>query len=761
IPTTITNLHALPTNINGKLDHNALPTPTTTTTHTTRTPRGEGEVLLARIFADVLGLGAVGADDDFFRLGGHSLLATRVVARVRATGTACSVRDVFEARTVAALAARLADRSTTERPPLTPATRPDRLPLSYAQQRLWFLDQMEGAGTTYNLPLALRLRGPLDTTALATAVQDLVNRHEALRTVFDQDEGRAYQRVLRPDEAHVPVRILPVPADELAGRVETAAAELFDLAVDLPLRVTLLKAAADDHVLLLLTHHIATDEWSTGPLLTDLDTAYAARSQGRAPEFTPLPVQYADYALWQRQLLGDPTDTTSLATRQTAYWRDTLTALPEELPLPTDRPRPATPTHGGDTVTAELPAALVAELDRLVRESGATMFMVVHAAVAALLHRLGAGDDIPLGSPVAGRDDQALDGLVGFFVNTVVLRADLSGDPTFAELLDRIRSTDLAALDHTDLPFDAVVEAVNPERSLTRHPLFQTMVAYEGGGPDLSRLFGTEAAEHRIHAGAAKFDLDILFRRTGAAGAPGMTCGVRFATDLFDRGTVERLAGRLIRLLEQAVADPQRPIADLELRDADERALLAEWNDTDRQIPPATVMEILAAQVTATPDATAVIAGDTRLTFAELDQRANRVAHLLTENGVRPDSVVALAVPRSADSVVATFAVLKAGAAYLPLDLDHPADRLTHMLTDAAPICVLTTSSAPELPGVPRLVLDATETRDRLAALPSSPVAVATHPENAAYVIYTSGSTGRPKGVVLHHGGLTNLYRDH
>ncbi|MGW6461981.1 condensation domain-containing protein, partial [Streptomyces sp. NPDC055078] len=586
IPTAIMNLPSLPINVNGKLDRAALPTPTTAP-EPTRTPRGEGEILVARIFGEVLGVDAVGADDDFFRLGGHSLLATRVVARVRATGTACSVRDVFEARTVAALAARLTEHSATERPALARAERPELLPLSYAQRRLWFLDQMEGASATYTLPIALRLRGTLDATALERAVQDLVRRHETLRTVFAEHDGEPYQRILDPDEARVPFTVREVPAEALEDRVEAAAGELFDLAADLPLRVTLLRAADDDHVLVLLMHHIATDEWSTGPLLTDLDTAYTAHTQNRAPEFAPLPVQYADYTLWQRQLLNDTTRPL------TDYWHTTLTALPDELTLPTDRPRPTTPTHNGDTVEVELSAELVAGLDRLHQDSDATMFMVVHAAVAALLHRLGAGDDIPLGSPVAGRGDEALDGLIGFFVNTVVLRADLSGDPTFAELLERVRTTDLAALDHADLPFDSVVEALNPERSLSRHPLFQTMVAYEGGGPDLSRLFGLEAAEQRIRSGAAKFDLDVLFQRTRTdAGASTVTCGVRYAADLFDRGSVERLAGRLLRLLAAVVADPDRPISDIDLRDADERAQLAVWNNTDRAIPAAHLMEI-------------------------------------------------------------------------------------------------------------------------------------------------------------------------
>ncbi|MFE6856216.1 condensation domain-containing protein, partial [Streptomyces sp. NPDC057674] len=434
VPAAVVTLDVLPVNVNGKLDRAALPVPALTAAEPSRAPRGEAEERLAAVYAEVLGLASVGAEDDFFALGGHSLLATRVVARVRATGTACTVRDVFEARTVAALAARLAARAAHSRPVLArAAAHPELLPLSSAQRRLWFLHRVEGPSATYNIPLALRLRGAVDEHALRAALGDVVARHEVLRTLFAEVDGEPHQRILAPGTAEVPFTVRRVPAADLPELVEAAATEAFDLTAELPLRAVLFGAAGDsasddEYVLLVLLHHIATDEWSTGPLLADLDTAYTARAAGRAPEFTPLPVQYADYALWQGELLGDARDTGSLAARQAAYWRENLAGLPEELTLPTDRPRPATPSYEGDTVTADLPAELVTALDRLVADTGATMFMVVHAAVATLLHRLGAGDDIPVGTPVAGRGDSALDELVGFFVNTVVLRADLSGD---------------------------------------------------------------------------------------------------------------------------------------------------------------------------------------------------------------------------------------------------------------------------------------------------------------------------------------------
>ncbi|MFF6883865.1 amino acid adenylation domain-containing protein [Streptomyces sp. NPDC012421] len=769
VPAAVVALDVLPVNVNGKLDRAALPAPAVTAAAPSRAPRGEAEERLAEAFAEVLGLASVGADDDFFALGGHSLLATRLVARVRAAGRACAVRDVFEARTVATLAARLAERTASARPALAPASaRPERLPLSYAQRRLWFQYGMDGASSTYTVPLALRLRQRPDEDALRAAFGDLLARHEVLRTVYAEADGEPYQRILAPDRAEVPFSVREVVPEALADAVEAAVAEPLGLEAELPLRVTLFGAGDGTHVLVVLLHHIATDEWSTGPLLTDLDTAYAARLAGRAPGFPELPVQYADYALWQRELLGDPADAASLASRQSAFWSDALAGLPEELTLPTDRPRPAVPTHRGDTVTAGLPAELVARLDRLAADSGATMFMVVHAAVAALLHRLGAGDDIPLGTPVAGRGDSALDGLVGFFVNTAVLRTDLSGDPSFTELLHRARTAGLAVLDHADLPFDAVVEAVAPARSLARHPLFQTMVAYEGGGPDLSRLLGTDAEEFPVRGGAAKFDLEILFRRTTGAegtGGAGMTCGVRYATDLFERAGAERLTERLVRLLDAVAAAPDAPVSSAALMGDDERRALEAWNATGRAADgPRTLADLVAAGAGEAHGPALVFEGE-ELSRTDFEAAVNRLARLLIDRGVGPETVVAVALPRSLDLLVALHAVVRAGGAYLPLDLTLPADRLTHMTDTARPLCVLT--DLPSLGALPAgveaepVVLDAPEVRAELDALSDTDITDTDRrapllPRHPAYVIFTSGSTGRPKGVMVEHEAIVN-----
>uniref|UniRef100_UPI003F495FFE amino acid adenylation domain-containing protein n=1 Tax=Streptomyces chartreusis TaxID=1969 RepID=UPI003F495FFE len=767
VPAAVVMLDVLPTNVNGKLDRAALPAPALTAAEPSRPPRGEAEERLAAVFAEVLGLSTVGAEDDFFALGGHSLLATRLVAGVRDLGTDCSVRDVFETRTVAALAARLAERSGSARPALIRAAdRPASAPVSYAQRRLWFLHQVEGPSSTYTIPVALRLRGALDAGALEAALADVVTRHEVLRTVFTEVDGEPYQRVLSPGEAHVPFEARSVSAGELEREVESAAGAVFDLTAELPLRVTLLSTGDDDHVLLVLLHHIATDEWSTGPLLADLNTAYESRTAGSAPDFTELPVQYADFALWQRDLLGNTADRHSLMSRQTDYWRSALSDAPEELALPTDRSRPAASSHRGDTLTVELPGVVATGLERIAADTGATMFMVVHAAVAALLHRLGAGDDIPLGTPVAGRPDTALDHLVGFFVNTLVLRTDVSGNPTFTGLIDRVRTTDLTALDHADLPFDTVVETLNPHRTLTRHPLFQTMVAYEGGGPDLSRILGTDATEFPVRAGAAKFDLEILFRRVAGAHGPPLTCGVRYATDLFERAGAERLAERLVRLLEQVAATPDAPLAELDLMaDGERERVLHGWNDTTRVLDgPATLADLVAAGA-GDPAAPALVFEGEHLNRGAFEERVNRLARLLIGRGVGPESVVAVALPRSFDLLVALHAVVRAGGAYLPLDPNLPADRLTHMTDTASPVAILTDAeSARKLGdevGGERLVLNSSSVAAELSALPAEPVTDADRiapllPSHPAYVLFTSGSTGRPKGVMVEHAAIVN-----
>ncbi|MET7482825.1 non-ribosomal peptide synthase/polyketide synthase [Streptomyces sp. NPDC005538] len=753
VPAAFVALDALPLTPNGKLDRAALPAPDFTTGGTdtaTTAPRSPREEILAGLFGDVLGVERVGADGDFFALGGHSLLAMRLVSRVRALfGADLTVRTVFEASTPALLAARLDDRAGGL-PALVPAERPDELPLSFAQQRLWLLHRIEGPGATYNIPAAWRLTGALDRDALSAALDDVALRHESLRTVFPERDGHPHQVVL--EQASVPLHHSQVTEAELPGLLAEVAARGFDIDRELPLRAHVFEVGEDEHVLLLVLHHIAGDQWSDGPLWRDLATAYEARREGRAPAWEPLPVQYADYALWHREALGDPDSPDSRQSRQLSYWQDTLAGLPDELALPVDRPRPLESSHQGGAVGLTLDAERTGQLRALARRHGVSMFMVTQAAVAALLHRLGAGDDIPLGAPISGRADEQLEDLVGFFVNTLVLRADLSGDPTFADLLARVRDADLAAYEHQDLPFERLVEAINPARSLARHPLFQVMVVHlddEGATPALP---GLTARREELGQQGAKFDLSFDFVEQGA---DGMRCWIEYSADLFDESTAELLAQRLESLLAQIATDPDRRLGTLDVLRADERALvLTDWNATARTVPDLTLPELFRCQVARTPEATAVVFEGTALTYAELDVRVEKLAHTLAAHGAEAEAVVAVAIPRSLALVVALLAVHRSGAAYLPLDTGYPADRLAYTLADARPVCLVTTEGV-ALPDtdVRTLTVDTDGTPDRPA---HAPLPIAFDPRHPAYVIYTSGSTGRPKGVTVPHQGITN-----
>ncbi|MEV0919321.1 amino acid adenylation domain-containing protein [Streptomyces sp. NPDC049967] len=769
VPAALVTLDTLPLTVNGKLDVRALPAPDLAVAGTGRAPRDPREGTLCALFAEVLGLpeGSVDIDSDFFDLGGHSLLATRLVSRARtALDAELAIRDLFEAPTVAELVARAARTDGAARPALTTGERPDRLPLSHAQQRLWVIQQIECTSAAYNFSLAMRLRGPLDPAAWRAALADVTARHEALRTVFSTaSDGQVFQRVLPAEQAHPVVEHLRATEDEVPGIIDTVVNRPFDLATELLLRATVVELSPEDHVVVLLLHHITTDEWSDRPFLRDLATAYAARLCGTAPDWEPLPVQYADYALWQDRLLGDPADATSLAARQLEHWRTALAGAPEELELPTDRPRPARPAFSGAELDIAFDAPVHAGLKRLARETGASMFMVVHAAVAALLHRMGAGTDIPLGSPIAGRGDEALDELVGFFVNTLVLRTDLGGDPSFTELLARVRDTDLAAFSHADVPFESVVEALNPTRSLSRNPLFQVMVGYHARTGDEIQLpgLGVEFVPFRIRS--AKFDLVFSFtEHTAQDGGPGsLGCRLEFATELFDRETAEAIGERLRTLVAALVAAPGQPLSRAEILSGQERrSVLEGFNDTAREVEEESLPALFARRLTERPDAVAVVDRGRSVTYAQLDDRARRIAGLLAAHGVGAESVVGVAVPRSVDMIATVLAAMQLGAAFLPLDLIHPGDRLGYMIEDSGAALIVGTETVagkiPEVAGVPVVLLDAPDTAEALqdpppAAVPAGPVGL----DQAAYVIYTSGSTGRPKGVIVPHEGISSL----
>ncbi|PZT83571.1 non-ribosomal peptide synthetase [Streptomyces sp. AC1-42W] len=774
VPSAFVVLDALPLNPNGKVDRRALPAPRTAT-GTGRAPRTAYEEVLAGLFADVLGVGAVGIDDDFFALGGHSLLATRLTGRVRtALGAELALPTLFEHPTVASLAAVL-DTAGAARPALVPQPRPDVLPLSHAQRRLWFLNRSEEPGDTYNVPLVLELEGPLDTGALRGALADVVARHESLRTLFGEHEGVPHQRVTAPQDAAslVPLPVEHPPADgdtdaweaQTVRRLSTAP---FDLGKDAAVRAHLLRPAPGRHVLVLVLHHIVADGWSLAPLTRDLAAAYLARTDGTGtPDWAPLRVQYADYTLWQHRLLGDDGDPDSPAARQTAFWREALHGAPALLELPLDRPRPATPSHRGASVPFALPAPAHTALVRLARTAGCTPFMVLQAALAVTLGAHGAGTDIPLGTAVAGRTDEALDDLVGFFVNTVVLRTDLSGDPTFGELLDRVKRFDIAALGNSDLPFERVVEALNPERSGGHHPLFQTMLVLQNQERAEPALPGITVRDRSRHHGGSKFDLTFsLTEHTGHsgagehpdnAGAGGIGGYLEYATDLFDAATARALCDRFARVLTQAVTDPDRPIGDLDpLSPAERDGLLARGRGTDRPLPATTAPEAVREHALRTPDAIAVRDAHTHLTYAQLDARADALAHALRARGAGRETLVAVAAPPSAHTVVALLAVLRSGAAYVPVDPEYPQARIRHMLDDARPVLVLTTGQAHAglpLDGIPWLALD---TPPAPPVPPAEPLPATPRPADPAYVVFTSGSTGRPKGVVVTHTALAN-----
>ncbi|WP_216206356.1 non-ribosomal peptide synthetase [Amycolatopsis aidingensis] len=768
VPSAVLVLPELPLTGNGKVDLRALPEPEVTVAGG-RAPRDAREHQLCAILADLLGLPEVSIDDGFFDLGGHSLLATKLASRVRAElGAELAVRTVFEAPTVAELAARLG-AAEPARPPVTAVRRPDRTPLSPAQRRLWFVHMLEGPSPTYNIPFALRLTGKLDHAALREALCDVVARHESLRTVYPDLEGQPWQEILDPAQARPTMETYPCEAGEVDRELRRTGAIGFDLTRELPLRARLLVLAEDEHVLGLVVHHIAGDGWSGAPLARDLCTAYAARSAGHRPEWTPLPVQYADYTLWQRELLGAEDDPDSLASRQLAHWADRLAGAPQELDLPADRPRPAVATHRGGAVEFRIGPETHAALRALAAEGDATLFMVLQAAFAATLSRLGAGTDIPIGTAVAGRTDDALSELVGFFVNTLVLRTGTAGDPGFRELLARAREVSLDAFANQDLPFERLVEVHGPQRSLARNPLFQVMLNMQNNAAAEFNLPGLTVRGHETTLPVSKVDLELtVSERPSADGGPAGVDGVlAYAEDLFDRATAERILACLHRILDAAATDPDRPFTAVELLTGAERTrLLAEWNDTAVEVPSAPLPALFEARVDRDPDAEALVEPGGGMSYAELDAAANRLARQLVRHGIGPEDRVLLLLPRSVRTVVAQLAVLKAGAAYVPVDPGYPAERIAFMLADAEPALLLTTAALaaglPAEPEVARLVLDERDTAQALAGIPADRVTDAERVrplgiDHPAYVIYTSGSTGTPKGVVVTHRGLGNL----
>ncbi len=775
IPTSVLVLEAMPLGPNGKLDRRALPEPTFQV-KVFRPPSTPIEETVAEIYRDLLGADRIGLDDDFFALGGNSLTATRVVARLGAAlGVEVPLRTLFEAPSVGLLAGRVDhERGSTRRPAISARQARDvPVPLSLAQQRMWFLNRLEPYSAVNNVPVTIRLTGELDRDAFVRAFHDVTARHDILRTVYPDIDGVGYQ-VIEPIPADsVVLHVEEATPSQSAERVLSMVASGFDVTAGVPVRAVLLRETSTRHVLVLVAHHISVDGFSIGPLTHDLVRAYAARALGQEPGWERHAVQYADYAIWQREVLGSEDDPSSIASKQIDYWRTQLADLPDEIELPTDRPRPTEQSTLGAALSVSIDSALRARISAFAYSAGVTPFMVLHSAFAVLLARLSASEDVAIGTPVAGRGDSELDDMIGMFVNTLVLRSPVNPATTFTALVSEVREIDLSAFAHADIPFERIVDVVDPHRARGRHPLFQVMFTFQNLGQAHLELPNLTISGVEFDSVHAKFDLQVTLSDTyssdensTAGEVLGWNVEFIYATDLFDRPTVERFAAGFLRLVSGLLDSPNRPVGDIESMPGDERdRLVHEWSSSGLGTGRSntTLVDRFAAAVESGPDRIAVRFDGRSWSYAEVEARVNALAHHLISLGAGPETLVAVALPRSIDMVVALLAVSTAGAGYLPVDPSYPKDRIEFMIGDANPVVVLasgsTTTSTGTFGSVPVLDLDgldlanmdqsAVTDEDRHAPLTSA---------NLAYVIYTSGSTGKPKGVAVTHENVLQLF---
>ncbi|MBV9790644.1 MAG: amino acid adenylation domain-containing protein [Chloroflexi bacterium] len=772
VPSGFVLLDELPLTPNGKVDQRALlavDLAEIEVQHAFVAPRTPTEELVAALWRELLrgvpsGPGPreqIGTQDNFFELGGHSLLATQVTARLRQVfGVELPVRALFEAPTVAGLAKRIEQTQQAEAvPPIVPISRAGDLPLSFAQERLWFLNQLDPGSAAFNLPYYVQLRGALDVSALEGSLNTIIQRHEVLRTTFPPVAGQPVQRIVPELSLHLQLIDLRQHApdqrqSELRRLIESESRQSFNLLDDVLLRAKLVQLADDEHVLLLTMHHIVADGWSQAVFTRELSALYAALRQNQPPQIAALPIQYADYAVWQRQWLQD-----EVLAQQVAYWRQQLQPNEGRLPvldLPTDRPRPAIQTFNGATVAVDLPAELTAALKSVSQHEGATLFMTLLAAFQALLYRYTGQRDFGVGSPIANRTRQDLEGLIGFFVNMLVLRADIAPESSFRDLLRNVRETALGAYAHQDLPFEKLVEELQLERDLSRSPLFQVMFVLQNVPAPALELSGIEVCPLEVPNQTAKYDLTLTLAEIGDR----VTGTFEYNTDLFEPATIARMAGHFQTLLAAIVADPDRQIPELPLLGADERRLmLLDWNATGTPYAAdACIHQFFEAQVERTPDAVALVFRDQQLSYRELNARANQLARHLRSLGVVPDALVGIYMERSLDMVIAMLAVLKAGAAYLPLDPAYPQERIGFMIADANVAVLLT---EPQLAGLQpqdhAQIVALERAWPQIAQLSEQNLSTAALPHNLAYVIYTSGSTGIPKGVMVSHRNVANF----
>ncbi|MDY7076204.1 MAG: amino acid adenylation domain-containing protein, partial [Chloroflexota bacterium] len=770
VPPAFVVLEAMPLTPNGKVDRRALPAPDGTRPDLDETfvaPRTPEEEILAGIWSQVLGVERVGVYDDFFDLGGHSLLATRLASRVReAFQVELPLRDLFETPTVAQLAeiVRAAGRDEGELPisPIEPIPRDamtglptESPPLSFAQQRLWFLDQLAPGNLFYNIPTVVRLEGPLDVEALERSLNEIVRRHETLRTTFAAEGGKPVQVIaqelklslLVDDLGHLPEEEREA---EASRRAQDEARKPFDLAEGPLLRALLLKLGNEEHVAIATMHHIISDGWSMAALVQELAVLYETFSQGKVSPLPEMATQYADFAHWQREWLqGEVLET------QLDYWRERLRDQPLMLDLPTDRPRPAMQGWRGATEIFSLPSELSDQLKALSREEGVTLFMTLLAAYQTLLRRYTGQEDISVGTAIANRNRREIEGLLGFFVNTLVMRTDLSGAPSFRELLKRVREVALGAYTYQDLPFEMLVDALQPERDMSHTPLFQVAFALQEGALKPLQLSNLTLTPLEADTGTAKFDLTLTMAET----PDGLSGALEYNTDLFDASTIRRMTGHFQTLLESAVADSNRSIVELPLlTEAECQQMLVDWNATHMPTPvDRCAHELFEARVAQRPEAVALTFEGESLTYAKLDRRANQLAHYLQKLGVGPDVLVGISTGRCPEMIVGILGTLKAGGAYLPLDPTYPEERLAFMLRDSqVPVLLTQEQLVDRLPSQPAAICLDTDWEVITQESEDKPESGVT-PQNLAYVIYTSGSTGRPKGTMLRHRGLSNL----
>ncbi len=767
LPSAFVCLPSLPLTPNGKVDRKALPAPDSSLSESDSfvAPRNPLEELLANLWAQLLSLPRVGVEDNFFELGGHSLLATQLVSRIRGTlGKEVPLRAIFQNPTVAGLAQLLSSpKDDPEAGPLLPVSRAQELGASFAQQRLWFLEQMQQGSAFYNVPSALRLKGSFRVQLLEKSLREIVRRHEALRTTFENRGGRLVLRVSEElPRLEVPVidlSLLPVPEREPRARelLDAEARKPFDLVRGPLLRALVVRLNEADHLLLLTVHHIASDGWSMNVLFQELGVFYEAFATGKTPELPPLPIQYADFAVWQRKWLQG-----TVQQAQLDYWKKQLAGAPPLLELPTDHPRPPTQRHQGAIRWFSLDPSLSESLRRLSRQEGVTLFMTLLAAWQTLLYRYSGQTDISVGTPIANRSRAELEGLIGFFVNSLVMRTNLSGAPSFRELLRRVREVSLDAYEHQDVPLEQVVEAIQPQRDQRYSPLFQVMFSLQSVSTTPLELGGTEVRLEEIQTGTSKFDLLMALEETPS----GIVGELEYDTDLFDASTIERMLGHFQTLLASVTRQPDMAITALPLlTEAERQQLLVDWNQTATDYPrDSCIHELFSAHARATPEALALRFGEESLTYAQLESRANQLAWHLQSLGVGPDTLVGLYLERSPSLILSMLACLKAGGAYLPLDTSYPRERLSFMLRDANAPLLLTTralSDGLQLPdGVRVLCLDSDSDSGAIAQHPTHAPATSTTPSHLAYAIYTSGSTGQPKGIAIPHRGVVRLVRD-